>query len=68
MLLQLSVLCAQVPCFTLCDASTLRLASMSEALAPGKQQTVTGDAKLTLQVMESPSTSMWSLALSAWAG
>ena len=55
-------------CFFLCDASsTLRLASMSEALASGKQQTVTGDANLTFRVTESPITSVWNLALSVEA-
>lgn len=41
---------------------------MSEALAPGKQQSGADDVDLTLQVMESPITSIWRLALSVGAG
>lgn len=54
LLLLVVVLCARVPCFSLHDASTIRLTSMSDALAPGKPQTVAGVANLTLRVMESP--------------
>lgn len=66
MLLKLVVVvCAWVPCFSLRDASTIRLASMLETLAPGKRQTVAGDPSLTLCVMESPITSVGCLTLTA---
>ena len=66
-LLSLVVLCAWFHYYSLHDASTLRLASMSEALAPVKQHTVASNANLMLQVMVSAVSSMWSLALSAGA-
>ncbi len=66
MLLKLMVvLCAWLPCSSLHDASTLRLASVLDVLAPGEQQTVAGVANLILQVMESPITRVRCLTLSA---
>ncbi len=53
--------------FSLCDASTLRLASMPDALALGKQQTAAGVANLTLQVLKSLITSGRCLTLSVEA-
>lgn len=44
----------------------LRLASMVEALALGRQITVAGDANLTMQIMEFPISSVHCLTLSAW--